>query len=113
MTIKELYEALQDGGLLEKLKGELILHGKFIVWTYDIIKNSEEIGDDNEEGIDMLIEEDEYNYNDYESTEELLRQAYDEDLESIQDYINDLGDCIDRAYSDPKMGKTTISFRIF
>lgn len=113
MTIRELFETLQDERLLERLKGELVLSGKFIVWTYDIIKNSEELGDDNDEGIDMLIADDEYNYNDYQSTEELLRQAYDEDLESIQDYITDLCDSIDRAYSDPKIGKTTISFRIF
>jgi hypothetical protein len=110
--MKILFDALQDDQLLENLKGELTLQGKSIVWSYDIIKNSEQHGDDNEEGIELMIDDGEFRYKDYISTEEMLQEAYDDDIELLQNYIYELGDCIDRNYSDPKLTSTVISFKI-
>lgn len=112
MTIKILYQALQSSDLQEKLTGELTLSNKYIVWTYDLIKDSEENGDVDEEQI-----EDDYNtnniYADIRSNEEILRDAYDNDMELIQDYINICGDCIDRTFTDPEISKTAITFKFF
>ena len=111
MTMKILYEALQSTDLQEKLTGELTLHNKYIVWTYDLVKDSEENGEIDE---DQKDEDDSNNvYVDIRSSEEMLTEAYDKDIELIQDYINITGDCIDRTFTDPEITKTAITFKFF
>jgi len=115
MTIKKLFDVLLSTDIQEKIKGELTLHGKKIIWAYDITKNSERLGDDNNEGVSVLIDDNETDYTGYIDTsiEEMLQQACDEDMEIIQNYVYEMNDCIDWSYSDPHLGETTISFKIY
>lgn len=106
MTIGELFNKLQEE-LSDDLKGELILKGKSIIWTYDLNKNSEEIDAPNEDDDDN----DEFNF-DSQSPEELLIEAYIDDLENIQQLLDEYEEFDNWSFSDPDTNETTISFRI-
>ena len=82
MNINELFEKIQEGMLLNELKGELIIKGNCIIWTYDLNKNSEEI----ETPTDEDGEESEFNFEE-SSPEELLIETYCNDLEKLQEFF--------------------------
>ncbi len=106
MNINELFEALQNNFLPEELKGEFILQGNCIIWSYNLQNDSEEIDAPNEE-------EDELNYNfEASSSEELLLEAYQEDMEQLQVYLDNIGE-ENWTFGDPDIDNTTISFKIF
>jgi hypothetical protein len=107
MNISELFDKLEAEGLVDDLSGELIVKGKCIIYTYDLNKNSEEI-----EAPEDDDDEQEYGF-DVTSPEELLLEAYQEDLEKIQEFldINEEGD--NWTFSEPETSDTIISFRIF
>jgi len=108
MDINELFDRLQDEGLMDNLNGELILEENSIIWTYDLNKNSKEI----EASDDDDFEEQEF-YFESSSSEELLLETYDEDLENIQEILDELGETDNWTFSEPETNKTIISFRIF
>ncbi len=112
MTIKSLFEELEETDLFDKLSGELILHNKYIVWTFDIDKNLDDFEVDNNL-LDDEIGYTEIDFNDIISNEEKLKDAYDVDIELIQDYLNRLDDCVERKFTDPVTSKNMISFRFF
>lgn len=107
MNINELFEKIQENFLPEQLKGEFQLQGNRIVWTYDIKKDSEEtdIPDDDddeaEENFGVL------------SPEESLQEAYDEDLQAVEEFLDELEEYDNWTFSEPEANETTISFRIF
>jgi hypothetical protein len=107
MNICELFEELQDN-IAGDLNGELILEGNCIIWSYDLDRDGAtpdlEIADDDEQ---------EYDFVNATSPEELLQQGYDEDLMIIEAYIAQLDDYADWSYSDPEIGESQISFKIF
>jgi hypothetical protein len=107
MNISELFEELQDN-ILEELNGELILEGNCIIWSYDLDRDGAtqdlEVNDDDEI---------EFDFASATSPEELLRQGYDEDLIIIEAHIAQLDDYADWSYSDPEIGDSQISFKIF
>jgi len=106
MSIKELFEEIQDI-LSDDLKGELIIKGNCIIWTYDLDKDSEEIelpeSDSDDEA--FLFEA--------ESPEELLLEAYGEDLIKIQEFIDENEEEESWTFSEPETKGNIISFRIF
>jgi len=106
MKINELFEELQDN-VLEELNGEIILEGNCIIWSYDIDRDGIAIIDDTEDDDDL-----EFDFDSIRSSEELLQEAYAEDLFSIQSYVDGLeeNDC---TFSEPEIGETTISVKIF
>jgi hypothetical protein len=106
MNINELFEELQDNVLVE-LNGEIILEGNCIVWSYDIDRDGMPICDNVEDD-----DEFEFDFGSIKSSEELLQDAYDEDLLSIQSYVDGLGED-DWIFSEPEIGETTISIKIF
>jgi hypothetical protein len=106
MNINELFEELQDN-VLEELNGEIILEGNCIVWSYDIDRDGIAIIDDTEDDDDL-----EFDFGSIKSSEELLQDAYDEDLFSIQSYVDGLEDN-NWTFSEPEIGETTISIKIF
>jgi hypothetical protein len=107
MNINELFDKIQEGGLSENLSGELIVKGNCIIWTYDLNKNSEEI----EAPVDEEGEEPEFSF-ESSSPEELLLEAYTEDLETIELFLDELNeDCW--TISEPEISETVISFKIF
>jgi hypothetical protein len=106
MNINELFEELQDN-VLEELNGEIILEGNCIIWSYDIDRDGMAIIDDSEDDDDF-----EFDFGAIKSSEELLQDAYDEDLFSIQSCVDGF-DGDDWTFSEPEIGETTISFKIF
>ena len=105
MNICELFEELQDS-ILEDLNGDLILQKKCIVWSHNL--DSDGVTEDLE-----LTDDEEYDFTSTISPEELLQQGYDEDLEIIQAHLAQLDDYVDWSFSNPEIGETVISFRIF
>jgi len=108
MSINELFDKLQEEGLTEDLNGEMVIKGNCIIWTYDLIKNSEEIdapsGDEDEEP--------EFSF-ETSSPEELLLEAYTEDLEELQEFLDEYEEIDSWTFSEPETSETNISFRIF
>jgi len=108
MNINELFGKIQEEFQPEDLNGELVLHGNCIVWTYKLDENCEEL--ENFYG----MYEDEISF-DFESasSEELLLDAQNEDLEKIENLI-DLVDNFDNwSISEPEINDKVISFKIF
>jgi hypothetical protein len=107
MNINELFDKIEEGGLSESLNGELIVKGNCMIWTYDLNKNSEEIEAPTDED-----EESEFSF-DVSSPEELLLEAYTEDLEKLQEFLDENEETENWTFSEPETSDTIISFRIF
>jgi len=105
MNISELFEQLQN--ILDDLNGEIILEGNCIVWSYDLDRDGAtqdiEATDDDELEFDFASST---------SPAELLQQGYEEDKEAIELFLDGL-DEDNWTISDPEIGDTQISFRIF
>jgi len=108
MNINELFEEIQDHFFPEDLNGEFTLHGNVIIWTFDIIKNSEEIITPSED------EDDEY-YFEFESasSEELLQDAYIADSEKLKELLDEMEESNNWTFSEFEIIDNVISFRIF
>ena len=106
MNINELFEEIQNEFLPEELNGEFLLQGNCIVWTYNLEEDSEEI---------VYDEDDEENLFSFEasSSEELLQEAYQEDLEKLNDLLDELEETTNWNLSDFETSETIISFKIF
>ena len=105
MNINELFEEIQDEFVPEELNGEFLLQRNLIVWSYNLDDNSEEIEynedeDDNMFGFDSL------------SGEELLLEAYQEDLEKFNDLLDRLEETSNWSLSETETIENIISFNI-
>lgn len=107
MNINELFEQIQDKFLPETLNGEFTLQGNCIIWTYNLDNDSEEI--------DMLSEDDEEEIFSFESlsNEELLQEAYEEDVMLLEGFLDELEEYDNWTFSTPDIGENIISFKIF
>jgi hypothetical protein len=107
MNINELFEKLQDEYLPEELNGEFVLAGNLIVWTYDL--------DEDSEGISIDDEDDEDNNFSFEasSPEELLLEAYREDLELLETFLDEIEETENWTISDSETIDNIITFKIF
>jgi hypothetical protein len=108
MNISELFDELQERFTPADLNGELTLHGNCIIWSYTPEINSEDIDevfDSEEDDISM----------DFEpiSCEELLQDAYLEDKERIETYLDEIDESNNWAFSDGDVVDKEISFKIF
>jgi hypothetical protein len=106
MNINELFEKLQEETFLEDLNGEFILEGNCIIWSYNLENDAEEVEAPIEDPEGELIFE-------ATSPEELLHEAYSEDLEAIEELIAELEDYTEWTFSEPELGELSISFKIF
>jgi len=106
MNINELFEEIQDEFIPEELNGEFLLQGSSIVWSYDLENASEEIDYDDDDEDNMFGFES-------MSSEELLLEAYREDLEKLQDLLDENGEIDNWTLSDTETNETIISFNIF
>ena len=106
MNINELFENIQDEFLEEELNGEFLLHGNVMIWSYNLMDDSEEL---------LYLDEDEEEAFSFEATssEELLQEAYQEDLEKIQQHMDSLGVMDDWTFSDQEIVDDVIVFKIF
>jgi hypothetical protein len=108
MNINELFKKLQEEIQVGELKGELTLKGKCIVWTYDLDDNSEEIESPTTDDDDEPL----FNF-EAQTPEELLMEAYQEDLERIQEFLDEYEEFDNWTFSDPEINDQIISFRLF
>ena len=109
MNISELFEEIQNKFLPEDLNGELTLHGNCIIWTYNLDEEEVEIivpNDDEDEDAPLF---------DFESSssEELLQDAYDEDILLIEQLLDELEESGNWSFSEPEISENIISFKIF
>jgi len=107
MNINELFEVIQDEFLPEELNGDFLLHGNVIIWSYNLTENSEEL---------LYLDEDEeeelFNY-EASSSEELLQEAYQEDLEKLQQFLDSIEETDNWSFSDGEIVDDVIVFKIF
>ena len=107
MNISELFEEIQNKFLPEELNGEFILQGNCIVWTYNLVNDSEELPMQEED-------DDEINFSfDSSSPEELLQDAYDKDIVLIEEFLDELEETDNWSFSQPDINECIISFKIF
>lgn len=110
MDIKQLFKKIEEKFLDEEINGSYNLDGNCIIWSYDLDNCTEEIqipfvNDDGEE---------EYLF-DFESisSEELLQEAYDDDHELLEIFLDEIEETENWSLSDPEILDNTISFKIF
>ena len=106
MNINELFEEIQDEFVPEELNGEFLLQNNAIVWSYNLDKDVEEIDylddeEDNMFGFEAL------------SGEELLLEAYQEDLEKFNDLLDRLEETSNWTLSETETVENIISFNIY
>jgi len=106
MIINELFKKLEKNFQKNRLNGEITLQRDCIVWTY--------ILDDGNELMDTA-----YNSNEIESEiesisfEELLQDAYNEDLDKIETFLDEIDESEKWVISDADVIENVISFKIF
>lgn len=106
MNINELFEKIQDELLFEELNGEFLLQGNCIVWSHNL--------DDAAEEIEYKDEDDEDFFNfEVNSTEEILLEAYQEDLDKLQEVLDENEQTDVWTISDFETTENIISFKIF
>ena len=105
MNINELFETIQDEFLPEELNGEFLLHGDVIIWSYNLTEDSEEL---------LYLDEDEEDGFSFEasSSEELLQEAYQEDLEKTQQFLDGIEEMDNWSFSDSEVVDDVIVFKI-
>lgn len=108
MNISELYEAIQDEFFPDDINGEYLLHGNVIIWSYNLTEDSEEAtfmnGDDDEEDIFSFEET---------SAEELLQEAYQEDYDKLEEFLDSIDETENWTISDGEIVDDVITFKIF
>jgi hypothetical protein len=113
MNINELFDEIQDRFLPEDLNGEFTLHGNCIVWTYDLDKD--DVEDEIIVPTNNKDDDEDAPLFDFESssTEELLQEAYDEDIILIEQLLDELEESDNWLFSEPEINENIISFKIF
>ena len=106
MNISELFETIQNEFLPEELNGEFLLHGNVIIWSYNLTEDSEEL---------LFLDEDEEELFSFEATssEELLQEACQEDLEKVQQFLDSIEEMDNWSFSDSEVLDDVIVFKIF
>jgi len=107
MNVNELFEKIQDKFNPENFNGEFTLHGNLIVWEYNL--------EDDSENIETLNNDDDELEFDFESqsAEELLFEAYQEDLLLIEEILDEFEELDSWSFSEAETIENSISFKIF
>jgi len=106
MNISELFEAIQDELVSDEINGDFLIHGNVIIWSYNLTDDSEEINysdDEEEEGFSFEAS----------SSEELLQEAYREDLEKVQLFLDSIEETYNWSFSEGEIVDDVIVFKIF
>lgn len=106
MCISDLFDELNDT-IGDDLKGELTIKGNCIIWTYDLDNDSEDIED-----LEDYDDEFEFSF-DAISPEELLLEAFHEDKEKIEEFLDENDEFDKWNLSLPETKGNVISFKIF
>lgn len=106
MNINELFDDLKTNIFFDKINGEIQLIDNEIIWTYYLDM-------DEPETTSIHGEDDDYCFDIIPSTEEKLNQAYNNDIETIQEIIDDVNDIINWTFTDPEIIDDKIIFKIY
>jgi methionine synthase II (cobalamin-independent) len=108
MNINELFEKLQDKSLSEDTNGEFSIHGNCIIWEYCYEEYNDNVS------IPIFEDYDEQ-YFDFETgtPEENMLETYNEILEQLQLYLDELDELENWVISEPDIVDNTISIKIF
>lgn len=107
MNISELFKKIQDEFDVDEIKGEYILQGNVIIWSYNLSDDDDEfeyVEEDNEEFI--------FNY-ECECDEELLIEAYHEDVENLKLFLDSMNELEKWNISDYEVVDDVILFKLF
>lgn len=105
MNINELFESIQDEFLPEELRGEFLLHDAAIIWSYALT-------DDTDEQNYFDIDEDESIGFELSSSEELLQEGYQEDLDKLYEFLDENEEMDNWTISDGEIVDDVIVFKI-
>lgn len=108
MNINELFKKIQLEFVSEEINGEYILDENIIIWSYDLNNNnydSEYIDDDDD------YENNNFNF-EATTIEEYLMEAYQEDYELLQDYLDNIEENENWEFSDTEIIENKISYKI-
>ena len=103
MKINELFNEIQNRFDSDIIKGEFILTDDAIIWSYNLDGEIEEID----------IDDDELYGFETESPEELLKLAYDEDYEKLENFLDEIEEFDNWTISDFEIIDNLISFKIY
>ena len=107
MNISELFKKIQDEFDVDEIKGEYILQGNVIIWSYNLSDDDDEfeyVVEDNEEFI--------FNY-ECECDEELLIEAYHEDVENLKLFLDGINELENWNISEYEVVDDVILFKLF
>ena len=105
MNINELFETIQNELVPKQLNGDFTLHENNIIWSHTL---------NNNEGLDFFDDDDEESFS-FEtiSSEELLQEAYQEDYNKLQEFLDNIEEANHWSFSDDEIIDNTISFNIY
>lgn len=106
MNINDLYNKLQKRFLFSGLNGELSLNDNCIVWTYNC-HNDADFTDK-----EFNYEEDGSGFESISSEEE-LQNAYNEDIQNINEFFDEIEEMDNWSFTDANMLYKSASFKIF
>jgi hypothetical protein len=107
MNISELFEKIQNNFDEDELRGEIILQGNVIIWSYNLSDDEDDFNCSEEDS-----DEDIFNYEN-RCDEELLIEAHHEDLENIQLFLDELDELRNWSFSDYEIVDNVILFKLF
>lgn len=107
MNINELFEEIQNEFLPEELKGEFLLCGNVIIWSYNLSDDAEDLDDLDEDNEDFGFS--------FEacSSEELLLEVYQEDLKKLNEFLDEIEEIDEWTLSDTEIADDVIDFKIY
>ena len=107
MNITQLFNKIQENFIDDESKGELVLQGNCIVWTYvyDEECNDSFECEDDEEGMYIHFES--------ITIDEKLEEISTDYIENIKLYLDELNEIENWTFSEPDIVDDSISFKIF
>lgn len=107
MNINELFEEIQNQFLPEELRGEYLLHENAIIWSYNLSDDTEDLEEFDED-------DEEFGFSfEASSSEELLLEAYREDLDKLNKVLDELEELDNWTVSPTDIVDEVIVFKIF
>lgn len=107
MDINELFDKIQKKFDEDELRGEFILQEGLIIWSFNLCDDVDEfdyIEEDNEEYI--------FNY-EGECSEEILIEAYHEDVEKTKLFLDEIEEVDNWTLTDYEIVDDVILFKVF
>lgn len=106
MNINELFEKIQKEFQEDELRGEFVLQGNLIIWSFNLTDDMDEL--------DYVEEGEEYEFDfETECSEELLLEAYHEDIEQVKLFFDEIEQIDKWTFSDYEIVDDVILFKIF